>query len=335
MTYRLFSVQLVIRYPEAPQAGPEPDGDTVKFLPDDPAGVADLARAGGVEPGFSSLHRISLRLEGIDALETHFAGTHQELGLARAARDHLLAALGFRDVVFDPQRPDQVRSANADRLPGWVLSNGLDAHGRLVAFLFCGPAPRPEGAEVFLTAEQMAASVNVDLLRIGLVYPMLYTSLPVDLREPLAAVAAAARAAGLGLWPRSTADPGSAADLSGPAGPLPALRELVIWPKLFRRLVSFLAAGNGDLSGFEGWLQDNPAARDDPLVLLPSGEPARLHQVLTVGTDGTLALTRWPETIVVLPATWIQGQGSTAAASSSYRSISATLAADGDAGSNR
>ena len=297
MTYRLLTGQFVIRYPEAPNQGPQPDGDTVKFLPDDPALVEDLGRASGREPDFSPLHRISLRLEAIDALETHFGDTHQELTQAIAARDHLLEALGFRDVVWQPERPFLVRSANADQLPGWVLSNGIEGNGRLVSFAFTGAPPFANGAEVFLDEELAARSVNADLLDRGLAYPMLYTTLPADLRGALAARSATARRDGRGLWKISTGDPGQPADLGGG---LEALQELAIWPKLFRRLVSFYNGANRDLAGFDAWLRANPRDRDDALILLGTGELADLHDVVEA-TTGKVRLTLWPDEFVVLP----------------------------------
>jgi len=44
MTYTVLNGQFVIRYPDAPRQGPEPDGDTIKFLPDTPSLVEALPR---------------------------------------------------------------------------------------------------------------------------------------------------------------------------------------------------------------------------------------------------------------------------------------------------
>ncbi len=298
VAYRLLTGRYVIRYPESPGSGPEPDGDTLKFAPDDPTLVEDLGRASGVEPKLSARGRISLRLEGIDALETHFADTFQDPVLGFAARDALLAAAGFRDVVFDPARPSQVRSANANELPGWVLSNGVEQNGRLVAFAFTGQAPLADGATVELDETQLRASLNLDLITQGLAYPLLYTTLPVELRDVVVSVSTAVRATRVGVWARSTADPDGAADVSGG---IAALTELVMWPKLFRRLVTYFATGLRGLAGFSAWLQANPSERDDSLLLLDSGQFVRLHDLIAVEGD-TIRLTRWPDTFVVLPA---------------------------------
>src|SRR5215207_4719915 len=42
MSYTLLRGSFVIRYPDLPRQGPEPDGDTVKFRPDTPALVEAL-----------------------------------------------------------------------------------------------------------------------------------------------------------------------------------------------------------------------------------------------------------------------------------------------------
>jgi len=47
----------------------------------------------------------------------------------------------------------------------------------------------------------------------------------------------------------------------------------VIWPKLFRRIVPYLAAGFTDFDGFATWLRADPVNRDDALLLL--ADPAR------------------------------------------------------------
>ena len=82
-----------------------------------------------------SARGISVRLEAIGALETHFGETHQELAGANAARDELLRHLGFINVTFFPDLPNKVHSADQDALRGHVLSNGIDGNGRLIGFI--------------------------------------------------------------------------------------------------------------------------------------------------------------------------------------------------------
>jgi hypothetical protein len=129
MSYTLLRGSFVIRYPDLPRQGPEPDGDTVKFLPDTPALVEGLPRRSGTPPDINA-RGISVRLEAVDALETHFGETYQELAGANAARDELLRLLGFTNVVFFDDLPNKIQSADHDAIRGHVLSS---SGGRRVA----------------------------------------------------------------------------------------------------------------------------------------------------------------------------------------------------------
>ena len=62
---------------------------------------------------------ISVRLDAIDALETHFDDDHQELAGATAARDALLAQLGFTGITFSPT--PRTTSTTPTRTPSAVM----------------------------------------------------------------------------------------------------------------------------------------------------------------------------------------------------------------------
>ncbi|MGF1645396.1 MAG: hypothetical protein ACFCVF_00505 [Kineosporiaceae bacterium] len=297
MAYRLLTGRFALRYAESPGSGPTPDGDTVKFRPDAPALVEELGLASGVEPRLSAQHRISLRLEAVDAPELNYEGSRQEATLARAARDGLLAHLGFTDIVWDPVRPAQAAAANADEMPGWVLSDGVEQNGRLVAFAYPGAAPLADGSLVTVDEVMLRASANLRMRAEGLVYPMLYTSLAVELREECRELAVAARIARRGVWARATADPDSAADLSRGAAALP---DLVMWPKLFRRLTRYFATGRREVAGFRRWLTAGPADRDDAVLVLDTGRLTRLHEIVAVEGD-RVRLSLWPDVFAVVP----------------------------------
>ncbi|WP_395292281.1 thermonuclease family protein [Kitasatospora hibisci] len=295
MSYTLLRGTFVIRYPDLPRQGPEPDGDTIKFKPDAPALVEGLPRPSGAPPNING-RGISVRLEAIDALETHFNETHQEQAGADAGRDRLLELLGFTNVVFFDDQPAKVQSADQDSVRGHVLSNGIDANGRLIGFVYEGEPTEPDGTPVFLDEARVDLSANAVLLAEGHAYPAFYATLPAALRTHLADVSRSARAAKAGLWPRSKADPNGKATVPG----LAALQQLVMWPKLFRRLVPFLATGAPDLGGFDAWLRQDPVHRDDPIFLLDRGEHGNLHDVIeAVGHD--IQLTVWPEDFIISP----------------------------------
>jgi hypothetical protein len=81
---------------------------------------------------------------------------------------------------------------------------------------------------------------------------------------------------------------------------LTALEQLVIWPKLFRRVVSFFAAGFTNFDGFDTWLRADPVNRDDKLFLLDPLENGNLHDVVSA-SGSRLQLTAWPEEFIIEP----------------------------------
>ncbi|KFY82844.1 hypothetical protein V498_08435 [Pseudogymnoascus sp. VKM F-4517 (FW-2822)] len=281
MVYTLLYGQFVIRYPDIPNQGPEPDGDTIKFLPDDP-----------------QLRGISVRLEAIDALETHFNNTHQWLDGANMARNKLLAYLGFKNVVFMEDHPNKIESASHDSLPGYVLSNSIDANGRVIGFVFKGSDDRPgeDGSTITVDTTLLDKSINTKLLADGRVYPAFYGTLPARLREHLASKSQAARAAKKGIWPRSTADLRGAATVFSSE----SLKELVMWPKLFRRLVVFFSTHNNGLKDFDAWLRMDPVNRDDRVFLLDTNTHANFHNIVTIDGD-TIKLNVEFEKVVIEP----------------------------------
>ena len=298
MAYTLIRGRFHIHYPDSPRSGPQPDGDTIKFEPELPGLVQSLRRR-GQGPGFNSRGYLNVRFEAIDALETHFQGTHQSLDLARAARDAMLRAAGYREVRFDDA---EVTVSHAVPLTptGYLLSRTLDPHGRIVAFVFSGKPSENDGAQVCLRPERARESINAQLLSSGLVYPSFYDTLPGDLRETLSAVSVAARNNALGIWARDVATQARPVVIRNSAD----AQAAVIFPKLFRRLASYFASGEDGLRNFLTWLREQAGDRDDQLVFPPM-EFGNLHDIIQI--DGDLIwLTRGSEEFVIVdsPETW-------------------------------
>ena len=152
--------------------GAAPDGDSVRFYPD----AADAWERAGLNVRPNAAGGAQLRLEGIDALETHYTpavgdlrNLHQPHDLGRAAAAELLRLLGFEEVV---RRDDEVvTSATPATRPGHIYTRFADKYGRAVAFAYAGTTDQPDLAAVFLDAAALAGSVNQQLLASGLEYP--------------------------------------------------------------------------------------------------------------------------------------------------------------------
>lgn len=293
MPYLLIKGEFHIFYPDSPRNGPEPDGDTMRFRPDNPQLVNNMPTSGAA-PNFNKRHMVSLRFEAIDALETHYNDTHQHLGWATAARDALLAACGFGKVRFWQRTPNKVSSVEHHPTRGYIAVNGTDSHGRLVCFVFAGDPSEADGTALWLDEERVLQSLNAHLLREGLVYPAFYTSLPPALRTSLKALANAGRTARRGLW-QDAVPVGQEIAIKD----LVTLQQLVLWPKLFRRLASYFAAGYSNLDQFDAWLRQDPTNRDDS-ILLPHYEIGNMHDIVSAQGQN-LRLNYEPEDLIILP----------------------------------
>ncbi|MFJ3877917.1 nuclease [Streptomyces sp. NPDC090077] len=248
--------------------GTKPDGDTLSFTPDD---VADWKRVPGPRPVVpGAFGSASIRLESIDALETHYGDRnspsgvqHQPLPLAHAAADALLKAVGFTDFhragdtagggTVTGDEGEKITSTIPETVQGWILTRGADVFGRCVALVGKGLPPAFNGYEVDVDAEALEKTVNHQLIKDGLVYPTYYSGFSEVLRASLNAAAAAARDAEKGVWKEDRTLEG--AEVTRLAS-LTADDGAVILPKLFRRLKDYLdlEPRNPSLACFRAYL---------------------------------------------------------------------------------
>jgi endonuclease YncB( thermonuclease family) len=270
--------------------GAEPDGDSIRFRPDDPADWAKVPGPNAVRRNASGAAQ--LRLDAVDALETHYtppggSTEHQPLELAHAAAADLLDWLGFRDVE---RAGETVTSVEADDRPGFILTRGADLYGRCVALVGRGDAPAASGDQIFVDVPALRETANHRLITSGLAYPTFYTQLYLDLRNELADQAQAARAAAAGVFADDRTQGGVTVE-----SPATLTDSAVILPKLFRRLAEYLQLNDGEVSlaGFGGFL----AQQDDRVWIVPTGQKTGFDTVVAV--DGqTVKLTRLPEELV-------------------------------------
>jgi endonuclease YncB( thermonuclease family) len=268
--------------------GLSPDGDSIRFVPDDPTLIRDLP---GGPPEHVPKSSYQLRLEAIDSLETHYAGRHQPTRWANAATDRLLDFVGVQNVQWDAAHSTIV--AADDHVPAWILSRQKEKNGRPVAFLFTGNAPAEDGDDnVFLDTNLLRKSYNVAALAEGLAYPTYYDPLFADLRNEMTSAVASARAAGAGLWPEDRTTAGFDATSIGVI-----IDEAPILPKLFRRLSDYMAA-EGTAVGFKEAL----ALGEDAVWDLREQNRTHLDTFVEQAAGSTaIRMTREPEELVFDP----------------------------------
>ncbi|MFD9407567.1 nuclease [Streptomyces sp. NPDC059989] len=271
--------------------GARPDGDTVHFAPDDIAAWSLVPGPHKVE--HNAAGRAKLRLDAVDALETHYSRTgpevHQPLRFAREARDELLMWLGFTHV--QRQENETVTAAAPQTVPGWILTRGAGRDHRCIALAGKGAPPGTSGTEIMVDPELLKTTANHHLLAAGLAYPTYYTNLFPDLRDELTAAAHRAQAPAKGLWTKDVTTSGATvtgiSSLTEDAG-------AVILPKLFRRLVDYLNLGDPDLSGFEAFL----AQAQDRFWILSTGHHTTGLDAVVEVLDSKVRMTHPAEDLV-------------------------------------
>jgi endonuclease YncB( thermonuclease family) len=293
--YSVITGRFWIHYPDIPGQGPEPDGDTVRFEPNDPMMLEDLPRFSGRPPDLNARGNIAVRYEGIDALETHFKEAHQDLAFANAARDRNLALLGFRDVAFSESNPNKVASVQGNPAEGFVIANGIEANGRLLGLVYTGGPPAADGDKVFVDEVLFDGSLNARLVAEGHAYVEPYDTMPMALVRHARGIVKAARAAGKGLFAVEDVAVGRSTQIQD----LATLKTLVLWPKLFRRLTSYFAEGHVGLGGFDAWIRRDRIHQDDTLRL-PDGEKGNMHDAYRIEGD-RLELVFEPEDLLIAP----------------------------------
>ena len=260
--------------------GAQPDGDSIRFTPNDPA-KWDLITGTQVKRNASG--GAQLRLDAVDALETHYGTprTHQPLELAHAAADELLNWLGFSNVVRGQN--ETVTSSTPDTVAGYILTRSADLYGRCICFVGRGTPPQDDGSSVFVDVDVLRTTANHHLIGRGLAYPTYYRALFPDLRNEFTAAAKQARDAGLGVWAADATTSGF--NVSG----LASLEDdFVIVPKLFRRLVDYLHLGDDSVTGFPAFLDQ---AADKFFILSTGHSTTGLDTVVEV-TGNTVKMTR-------------------------------------------
>ncbi|MEV6977302.1 nuclease [Kitasatospora sp. NPDC093806] len=286
------SVKMLLVHGQYRIIGTEPDGDTIRFIPTNPLVFKDFQ---GPPIEVDKKGEIKVRLQGVDALETHYDSTgprvRQPAEFGDKAAQELLTFLGFGNVRRSGQR---VVSAEPAQTPGWILTTGGDPFQRCVAFVGTGIPPEgDDGALVDVDVDRLRTTANHFLLRTGLVYPGFYKGLFEKFQWELSAVTRQARESNLGLWPLdATTAPGGAV-VTGMA----SLTEVVILPKLFRRLVDHFNLVEQSLTTFPAYL----AGKADAVkILSPDSKQLSLLPVVQIIDGLAVRMTVQPEDTIFL-----------------------------------
>lgn len=247
--------------------GKQPDGDSVRFKPNDESLLSDIYRAHLLRPAKDGSHQ--LRLEGIDTPETHYESKAQPRG--DLARDYLLKnLLGFSSFTLSGET---VTAAEPQTIEAGILTASADVHGRPISYLTLEGNPFGAGETGALSETVLKASANYQLITSGMAYPMLYSSAPVEQRQIISKAAQVARDGNLGVWSVdktarfalvslasvgwTTRDTPDESEEQGEGS------AQLIFPKLFRRACDFFKSQETDLVS---WLAATEGENDRVIV---------------------------------------------------------------------
>lgn len=252
-----------------------PDGDSLRFVPDNPDPIFRLRRRGFKPKMNEDNGSIQLRYEGIDTMESAaddtFSLTATESNLQLANSDN-------------PGSPSR----------GYIYSNQIGPNGRPIAFVFSGDTDGEDGTGFFLSADDIMQSINVQQMQRGHAYPLFYDTLFDDLRLRMRDVSLKAKSDGEGLWPSDKTN--DTVTWSGSLDTLPP-----IFPKLWRRIQEFrrdetLFDPDRPFANFAEWVEIEKPER----VAIPTQDRFTGFDDLIEATEDTVKLTIDPHDMVIV-----------------------------------
>lgn len=267
-----------------------PDGDSIRFRPDNVGLVHDLI---GSKAKVNAQGHVQLRIEAIDALETHFTppsgggSLHQPSKLSHAAADKLMDFLGITGVEWDDKHLTVVNANDGKR--GYIMTRTVEKNGRPVAFVYKGDPPEKDGNDAMLKVKRLRDSYNYIAIAEGFAYATYYRGLFNDLRDILTEAVIKARGAKLGVYKSDKTDKGL------DASSLQSITDKYsILPKLFRRLSEYMV-NYGTAAGFKKKL----AQSKEPVLDLTNSNFTHFDSFIEQDEDSTrIGLTRQPEQLV-------------------------------------
>lgn len=267
--------------------GYEPDGDTIRFVPNDPSHLIGIPGSGKplMPPPYG------VRLLGVDAPELHYipkgavGSPVLNQPLAMAARDTLLHYLGYTSWTNAGLK---VKDAQPSNTLNWtLLVKSIDTYGRLLAYITPTGLVK-SGQKVQMDPMVLGPTVNYHLVQEGIAYPFLSTSMTSSSIPLMKAAGAKAQYDKKGVWKLDE----TLHFLSNNYADLDSAGSTLLVPKVFRKYADYLfARSQGFVGDFVKWLTTtksvNPPVRID-------GKRVHLSTGATAGQDGSISFVQHP-----------------------------------------
>ena len=325
--------------------GYSPDGDSLMFKADNPT-LWEKIIDDDTEKRFreklastKDLGAVQLRLQGLDAPETHFkpsegappaliaskpVGEFKQPGdLGKQATAGFLQFLGVKNTVwkavFDGSYLSKatitqnnqdviVTQRLADTIPGYIVTRDIELNGRPVSWVFKGAAPFEDGTAISqdTLTELAVQSANYYLLQQGLVYPYFFMTLQAKLRNKLSAAvtqaqATAMSATGNNLWRSDKSIPGLAlADIKTiTEQSVPQASAALIYPYLFRKVLKYWYQNTPDVANTAVNVTGLCVKANPNIFVVSEADFVKLDEILEL-KGNMLRMKKLPQDIVFL-----------------------------------
>lgn len=250
--------------------GRAPDGDSVAFRAKNAAHWDHFKwRKPSSKPDPVKNRPVQLRIEAVDALETHYEGFNQPKAIAQAATDTLLRTFGITALSYNLNFTKIVDAT--DGVPGTLISAGLDGFDRPISFVAKGHVLKDGDMLERMPEDLLVQTVNYELAVGGVVYPAYYFGIDGNALKVFQEVFEKTRAGRIGIW---------AFDRTSEFtywGPQTVIDSVIVYPKVFRRLVCF-AEARAAFDDIGAYLKSKP----DYLTVLSRDEDTQLDRLVQV-----------------------------------------------------
>lgn len=263
--------------------GFQPDGDSIRFKAEKPSQWAHFKWK---KMPKRKNPMVQIRLEGIDAVETHYNGYSQPRSFGLGALEKMLDYLGIHWVAYSLSARTIVSAK--DGVPGYIAVAMVDDFNRPVCLAFPGDVDLKDGDELSGDELPIYLSVNYRMCLEGLVYPTFYTTTDAQIVQHISEATRLARENRRGFWVIDRTDGFALWDIRT------IYDDVLIMPKLFRRLTAFCER-SGDIADLVDYLK-----RDKDPIHLKDGIETSLDQLIKV-TGRYIQLLRKPEEIFFVP----------------------------------
>ena len=253
--------------------GYAPDGDSLMFEADDPKNWDKvLTQHRDIFEDKLKLGKnvVQLRLQGIDALETHYPTPfhptpkgmrgkkyakaippeknkmyHQPEEYAEKATAKLLDYLNVEEFKWGRRaitsvsvkigkKTETFKKKNQDKIPGYIITNDMDRKGRPISWVYGGGTRSKDGTR--FTTSQMVSKVkkscNYRLVATGMAYPYFFMTLAAKLRQKIIDGYKNAKRQEYGIWKEDRTMDGIPLTKRSEL-----FKEYIIFPYLFRRII--------------------------------------------------------------------------------------------------